>query len=263
MVSPRAGHDAGRDRHPDGGRRPHLRARRHRGHPPARAVQDELERHGAVRALGRSRVPTRARGRSTRRTGHRSGRAHRRPSVGRRRGVVLLANKWDTVPAARRDVTRFRADIAALRPAFAALPLLCLSARTGEGVSSIFAHVAAIEQAYRRGAPHPGPQPGAAPCGGRAPAAERPRSRSERPLRYADGDAATGRDDLLQQSGGPAARLRALPDDARLRDAFGLVGVPLRLSFRARPGARRPPRRRGAARRGSPRRGTGGRSPRR
>src|SRR5207249_511727 len=61
------------------------------------------------------------------------------------RGIVLLANKWDLVPPARRDRAAFRAALVAARPAFAELPLLCVSAATGEGLGDLFPLVARVE----------------------------------------------------------------------------------------------------------------------
>src|SRR5205814_9184980 len=71
------------------------------------------------------------------------------------RGVVLVANKWDLVPLARRDRTAFQAVLVGAHPAFARLPLLCVSAVTGEGLDDLFPTVARIERAYTAKLPTP------------------------------------------------------------------------------------------------------------
>jgi GTP-binding protein len=227
-------------------------------------VRDDLERHGAVRALGQiegadlALIVLDAADGITDQDARIIGRAW---EAGR--GVLLLANKWDTVPRARRDATSFRAAATALRPAFASLPMLCVSAHTGEGVAEIFPRVAAIEQAY--GATLPTPALNRAlrtAVGEHPPASVRGRVPS---LLYAT---QTGMRPPVVTifSSKPAA---IAPDyvrylATRLRDAFGLVGVPLRLSFRARSATeRRAGGRAPGARRSPPRTGAGARSRRR
>jgi GTP-binding protein len=52
------------------------------------------------------------------------------------------------VPGATRDRTAFRSQLVADHPAFADLPLLAVSARTGEGLDDLFPLVARLEAAY-------------------------------------------------------------------------------------------------------------------
>ena len=52
--------------------------------------------------------------------------------------MILLANKWDSVQRVERDVKRFRERVRGLNPGFAELPLLCVSAATGEGLEALF-----------------------------------------------------------------------------------------------------------------------------
>ena len=198
-------------------------------------AHEALERHGAVRALGTlaradlalvvldaiegmtdqdARVLARAR------------------DLGR--GVILLANKWDAVPAERRDPAVFRRAMRATRPAFADLPLLLLSARTGEGLADLFPLVRRVERAYEA----------VLPTGelnralGSAVETQAPPSVGGRPLRlfYAT---QTGRRPpevtvfASVPEGMPTSYRRYLT--ARLAKTFGLFGVPLRLAFRARP----------------------------
>ena len=232
---------------------------RKRGH-----VRDDLERHGAVRALGQIEgadlaliVLDAAEG-ITDQDARIIGRAWQAG-----RGVLLLANKWDTVPPARRDATSFRAELTALRPAFASLPVVCVSARTGERIAEIFPRVAAIETAYGATLPTPALNRALrAAVSEHAPASVRGRVPS---LLYAT-QTGTRPPTITIFVSDPAAIMPAYVRylTTRLRDAFGLVGVPLRVVLRARSASdRRAAGRASAARRSPPRSGAGARSRRR
>ena len=210
-------------------------------------VKDDLERHGAVRALGQiegadvALVVLDAADGITDQDARIIGRAW---EAGR--GVLLLANKWDTVSPARRDATSYRTDATALRPAFASLPMLCLSARTGENAAQVFPRVAAIEQAYGATLPTPALNRALrAAVQEHPPASVRGRVPS---LLYAT-QTGTRPPAVTIFSSNPAgiapAYVRYLT--TRLRDTFGLIGVPLRIALRptrdagaARPRPRRP-----------------------
>ena len=228
-------------------------------------VHEPLERHGAVRALGtlaRSDLVLVVLDAIEGMTDQDARLVGRAWEAGR--GVILLANKWDAVPRTRNDRAAFRKRLVAAHPAFAELPLLCVSARTGEGLADLFPVVARVERAYDRQlatpalnralrtavAEHAPPSPGgravrllyATQIGRRPPAVVVFASAPEQV---------------------PPAYARYLA--TRLAGAFGLVGVPLRLSFRARhaaPVGRRPARRGGGgpARRLSGTRGASRRS---
>ena len=210
-------------------------------------VHEPLERHGAVRALGMLArtdlvliVLDAAEG-MTDQDARLVGRAW---EAGR--GIVLVANKWDLVPPARRDATTFREALAAAHPAFARLPLVPVSARTGEGLGDLFPAVARVEHGYGATLPTPALNRALEAAVGATP----PPSPGGRALRFFYA-AQTGhrppaiavfvsRPDLV-----PPAYVRYLT--TRLADAFTLVGVPLRLQLRAR----RPPAT-GRPRRGRP-----------
>jgi GTP-binding protein len=156
--------------------------------------------------------------------------------------VLLLANKWDTVPPAKRDATTFRTTIATLRPGFADLPILCVSARTGEGLGDLFPRLAPIERAYRATLPTPALNRALrAAVAAHAP----PSSRGRVPSLLYAAQTATAPPAVTVFASNPAA----VPEDyarylaTRLRERFRLVGVPLRVVFRARPGVRRTRRR--------------------
>jgi GTP-binding protein len=232
---------------------------RKRGH-----VRETLERHGAVRALG-TLVRTElvlvvldaAEG-VTDQDARLIGRAW---EAGR--GVILLANKWDTVPPARRDRVAFRRLVAEHRPAFAELPLLCVSAETGEGLDELFPTVARVERAYRATLPTPALNRALAA----AVQAQAPPSPGGRPVRlfYA---AQTGHEPpavtVFTSQRGPMQASYARFLGSRLMREFRLVGVPLRLQFRPRRASEVPPPGIAArARRSSPPKRAGGRPPRR
>jgi GTP-binding protein len=53
------------------------------------------------------------------------------------------------VHGTERDVKRFRDRVRGLNPGFADLPILCVSASSGEGLEALFNHVARVEVGYR------------------------------------------------------------------------------------------------------------------
>jgi len=210
-------------------------------------VREPLERHGAVRALGtlaRADVVLAILDATDGMTDQDARLVGRAWEAGR--GVVLVANKWDLVPRARRDRTAFHATLVGAHPAFARLPLLCVSAVTAEGLDDLFPAVARIERAYEAKLPTPALNRALAAAVETTP----PPSPGGRALRFfyaaQTGDRPpavavfTSRPDLV-----PPAYARYL--STRFADAFGLAGVPLRLQFRARRAPASGGRRRGGA----------------
>ena len=198
-------------------------------------TREALERHGAVRAIGtlaRADLALVLLDAAEGMTDQDARIVARAREAGR--GTILLANKWDAVPAERRDATTFRRALAELRPAFADLPLLCVSARTGEGLGELFPLVARVERAYDTVLPTAELNRALQA----AVEAQAPPSVGGRPVRlfYAT---QTGRRPpevtvfASAPEGVPTSYARYLA--ARLARTFGLVGVPLRLVFRARP----------------------------
>jgi GTP-binding protein len=213
-------------------------------------VHEPLERHGAVRALGTLArtdlvlVVLDAGEGMTDQDARLVGRAW---EAGR--GVVLLANKWDTLSPARRDAATFRGELAAAHPAFAHLPLLCVSARTGEGLDGLFPLVARVERAYEATLPTPALNRALRA----AVAAHSPPSPGGRALRFLYATQTDRRPPTVTvfanaPAAVPTAYARHLT--ARISAAFGLVGVPLRVRFRARREDGETARRRAAGRRG-------------
>ncbi len=229
-------------------------------------VHEPLERHGAVRALGmleRSDLVLFVLDATEGMTDQDARLVGRAWAAGR--GVLLLANKWDLVSAGQRAGKHFRERVASGTPAFAELPLLCVSAHTGEGLGDLFPMVTRVARAYDASLPTPKlnrvlraavaahPPPNSSP--GRAPRLLYATQTGKRPPT------------VTVFAGGPAPELppsyaRYLTN--RIAHTFGVVGVPLRLLVRpARQGGNAPRGRRTAARRISPPTGGGKRSPRR
>jgi GTP-binding protein len=203
-------------------------------------VREPLERHGAVRALGTLArtdlvlVVLDATEGLTDQDARLVGRAW---EAGR--GVILLANKWDLVPPERRDRQAFRERLTAAHGAFESLPLLCVSARTGEGLAALWPLVARVERAY--GATLATPALNRAL--GAAVAAVPPPSPGGRALRFFYATQTDRRPPgvavfVNAPEAVPAAYARYLT--TQLTGRFQLAGVPLRLRFRSRRAERAP-----------------------
>ena len=201
-------------------------------------VQERLEGHGAVRALGTLErtdlvlVVLDATEGITDQDARLIGRAW---SAGR--GVILLANKWDAVPRARRDPEAFKEAVAAAHPVFAPLPLRCVSAATGEGFDALWPLVARVERAYQAKLPTALVNRALATAVEATP----PPSPGGRPLRFYYATQTGERPPAFvvftnTPAAVPTAYARYLT--ARLAERFRLMGVPLALTVRPRPGAR-------------------------
>ena len=205
-------------------------------------VHEPLERHGAVRALGILArtdlvlVVLDATAGMTDQDARLVGRA-----VAAGRGVILLANKWDLMPPASRDVTRFQEALARTNPAFAPLPLLGVSARTGTGLGDLFPLVARVERAYDATLPTPLLNRTLRAAVAAQPPPSGAHGRALR-LLYAT---QTGRRPPVVTlfAGAPVSPLPpsyARYLSARFMAATGLIGVPLRLHMRPAPRTERP-----------------------
>jgi GTP-binding protein len=197
-------------------------------------VREPLERHGAVRALGmleRTDLALVVLDASEGLTDQDARIVGRAWEAGR--AVILLANKWDLVPRGRRDPAAFRDELAAAHPAFAGLPLLCVSARSGEGLADLFPLVARVERSYEATLPTPALNRELRA----AVAATPPPSPGGRAIRlFYVTQTATRPPTVIVFASAPAlippAYARYLAK--RWTTAFRLVGVPLRLRFRDR-----------------------------
>ncbi|MCW5891795.1 MAG: ribosome biogenesis GTPase Der [bacterium] len=197
-------------------------------------VDDPLERHGAVRALGtfeRTDLVLLVLDATDGMTDQDARLAGRALEAGR--GIVLLANKWDLLPPPERSREAFRKHLVALHPAFASLPLLPVSAVSGDGLGKLWTLVRQVEDGYRAvvGTPVLNRVLRA------AVESVAPPSPGGRPLRlfYATQTSTAPPAVTVFASAPakvPAAYVRYL--QARFAEAFGVVGVPLTVTLRAR-----------------------------
>lgn len=146
------------------------------------------------------------------------------------RGLVVALNKWDLVPAGAR-AERFVSLTGEAR-VVPGVPVVRTSARSGLGVGRIVPALLSVREAW----------------GTRVPTAEvnrvleaavgaHPPARGLGRIRYGTQVAAGPPSFVLFGAGDPGPAYRRYLENA-LRRAFGFGGVPIRLSFRAREGAR-------------------------
>jgi GTP-binding protein len=142
------------------------------------------------------------------------------------RGLVVVANKWDLVPSGER-AARF-AEIRERVAVFPGAQVLRTSARTGSGVSKVPPALVRTHDAWNRRA-------GTAEVNRVLQRAqgEHPPPRQTGRIRYAS-QVAAGPPRFVLFSSGPVPAAYGRFVEKRLRQAFDLGGVPIRLSFRRR-----------------------------
>ncbi len=142
------------------------------------------------------------------------------------RGLVVVANKWDLVPSGER-AGRF-ADVRQRVAVFPGAAVLRTSAKTGAGVSKVPPAILRTHQAWGR-------RIGTADVNRvlQRAQAERPPPRVTGRILYGS-QVGAGPPRFVLFSGGsiPTAYARFL--EGRLREAFDLGGIPIRLTFRRR-----------------------------
>jgi GTP-binding protein len=151
----------------------------------------------------------------------------------RGRGLVLVVNKWDAVPPERKNQARALAALHALFPVTVPLPVVFLSALTGSQVNKLLPAVERVAQAHALQLPtvllnkylqewtqrHPPPS-----YKGKQPKLFYATQVSTKPPQIA---IFTSLPEGIQ-----TAYARYLEN--QLREAFALIGTPIKLSFRAR-----------------------------
>jgi GTP-binding protein len=144
------------------------------------------------------------------------------------RGLVVVANKWDLVPSGER-AERFR-QIRERVAVFPGAPVLRTSARTGAGVPKVPPALLQTHEAWSR-------RVGTAEVNRVLQRAqgEHPPPRQTGRIRYGS-QVAAGPPRFVLFSSGPVPAAYARFVENRLRDAFDLAGVPVRLTFRRRRG---------------------------
>jgi GTPase len=142
------------------------------------------------------------------------------------RGLVVVANKWDLVPSGER-AERF-GEIRERVAVFPGAAVLRTSALTGAGVSKVPPAFLRTHQAWQR-------RVGTAEVNRalQRAQAERPPPRVTGRILYGS-QVASGPPRFVLFSGGPIPTAYARYLEHRLREAFDLDGVPIRLTFRRR-----------------------------
>jgi GTP-binding protein len=114
-------------------------------------VTDPIERHGAVRALAALErtdlvlLVLDATDGITDQDARLTGRA-----LEAGRGVILVANKWDLLAGGARSLPAFREAIFTAHPGLGTLPVVPVSAATGEGVERLVAMLRRVERCFDR-----------------------------------------------------------------------------------------------------------------
>jgi GTPase len=142
------------------------------------------------------------------------------------RGLVVVANKWDLVPSGERAerfaLIRERVEV------FPAVPVLRTSALTGMGVGKVPGALLGTQEAWAK----------RVPTSEVNRAMERAQNSTPPPrqtgrIRYA-AQVGSGPPRFVLFSSGPVPTTYARYLENRLREAFGLKGVPIRFTFRRR-----------------------------
>jgi GTP-binding protein len=152
----------------------------------------------------------------------------------RGRGLVLVVNKWDALPAGARDLQAFLAEARKIYPHLEHVPAVVVSALRGTRLDEIFPAARRVAEAHRSRPPtrrlnevlHEA-----------TAAVEPPRQRGKRARIYYATALGSAPPTIALFVNHPAhvtmAYLRYLEN--RLRAAFPLEGTPVRLLTRARP----------------------------
>ena len=149
------------------------------------------------------------------------------------RGIVVAVNKWDLIEREAGALTRLRAEVDRLLPQIKGVPVVALSARTGDGLDLLMAAVQESYVSWNRRVPTAALNRFLA----QTVAAHPPPAIKGRALRL---------DYITQPKARPptfvlfSARAQALPETYRrylingLRESFELPGAPIRLTLRAK-----------------------------
>jgi GTPase len=152
----------------------------------------------------------------------------------RGRGLVLVANKWDTLPREHRDTAKFVAEARRRYPHLADVPAVTVSALLGTGLERLLPVALQVGRAYRLRLPTPRLNE---VLGQAVSAAEPPLRRGKRARYYYAAPIGTSPPAIALFVNDPehvtSSYLRYLEN--RIRQEFPLAGTPLRLSVRARP----------------------------
>jgi len=153
----------------------------------------------------------------------------------RRRALMYVLNKWDALPVGRRDEAKLLAEACDRYPSFADLPGVALSARTGARLNRLFPALERVIRVHRL-------QLQTAELNRVLREATQahtpPSTRGKQPRFYYATQTGTAPPEITvftnTKATIPAVYERYLRNV--FRDRFGLIGTPLQLRFRPRPG---------------------------
>jgi GTP-binding protein len=140
------------------------------------------------------------------------------------RGLVLVANKWDLVEDKDREFKK----LGRLGAPYAGAPVLRTSALRGTGVGKIVPELLKVAEAWKNRAPTAAVNRVIEEAQG-----ERPAPAPAKRFKYAT-QAQTGPPVFVLFAGPPPSGSYQRYLERRLREAFGLQGVPIRLRFRSK-----------------------------
>ncbi|MBI3801392.1 MAG: ribosome biogenesis GTPase Der, partial [Deltaproteobacteria bacterium] len=151
----------------------------------------------------------------------------------RGRGLVLVVNKWDATPPERKNRTRYVEDLHHFFPVTVPLPIVLLSALTGSHLNTLLPTVEQVARAHATKIPTPLLNRYLQEWTRRHPP---PSYKGKQPRLFYATQVATKPPLIAIFTGAPdgipASYTRYLEN--QLRETFGLVGTPIKLSFRAR-----------------------------
>jgi len=154
----------------------------------------------------------------------------------RRRGIVVVVNKWDVVEKDERTAAHYEAAFRSQAPSLQWAPIVTISARSGQRVLRALELAEEVWREWHKRAPTPEVNRVLHQATGRVQPPQSRGRRTSRVVRILYG---------LQPETAPplfvffANEPEAIPVhykrylEAALREAFGFVGVPLRIAFRA------------------------------
>jgi GTP-binding protein len=153
----------------------------------------------------------------------------------RRRALVYVLNKWDALPPERRSESKLLADVCDHYPSFSDLQGVALSARTGDRLARLFAALSRTIRAHRQQMSTPDLNRVLQDA---VKAHTPPSTRGKQPRFYYATQTGTAPPEITiftnSKSGIPSVYERYLRNV--FRDQFRLLGTPLQLRFRLRPG---------------------------
>ncbi len=151
----------------------------------------------------------------------------------RGRGLVLVVNKWDTMPSARKDQTRYREDLHHFFPVTLPLPIVFLSALTGSRVNTLLPTVERVAQAHAAEIPTALLNRHLQEWTRRYPP---PSYKGKQPKLFYATQVSTKPPLIAIFTSVPEGILASYTRylENQLRQTFELIGTPIKLSFRAR-----------------------------